>query len=284
MSNRRELTLFHHLRKYLLLSARSKSRRPIPLIKCNICRSDQFEITTPATPVEIVSSSPIPEGDESLSCQTGIVLPCGHMFHYDCWTPYPEMFLPDRPVYCPACHFRLVFSSFAEDKCEHMCETYELPDVITHPPPKWERVMKRIPKTKGEVEEGEVFDLGRMCNGCRLESAEGMVRFIVEMRERLRDVSGAENMTYWLGLRGWDADEIDLAYPGWREGEGTVQGVRDEPGFGEEEGFVLGNLRTVLREEGDTWMGRKPPPLERERRRTVGGGMRLWRNEDEDDE
>ncbi|KAK4173703.1 hypothetical protein QBC36DRAFT_293127, partial [Triangularia setosa] len=285
---RGNLALFHQLRKYLFFSAASKARRPIPRVTCGICRSPTDEITTPATPAELLCLRSQPANPES-TCKPGIVLPCGHMFHADCWGPYPSSF-EGNPVLCPACRLTLVFGQFPR-KCEDLCEIYHLPDGDQV---NWKRLIRRVPQTvqehrieqealvpEGGQEEGrgKPFRLGNMCNEDRIVDATLLGDCIAEKRELDENVSLVDMMAY-LTHDGWfDDEEIELAFPGWmevvrnQEGARGVEGIKGEPGFGNEVRFVVGRLLELMRAEGYTWAGPPPPPPPRS---SVGGGMALW--------
>ncbi|KAK4200970.1 hypothetical protein QBC40DRAFT_325274 [Triangularia verruculosa] len=308
---RSNLVIFDDLRRYFGMKPASRARRPVPRVRCYICQDQTSEIAHPALATlttanandpNAAASSSSSEETEPPNSQTGVVLPCGHMFHASCWEPYPAtagfpLLLPhgnSPPLLCPHCRISLVFTTFPEF-CVETAHIYDIPEtsiphVRTHIPQtvgEWRKEYlarrssrRHIPvdeqgnglpdaeEEQEEEEEEERWTLGRFCNGCRLDRAEGMANCIADIREMTPWDCARERVTGTLAATYFD-DEIDLAYPGWEASGGDVNAVRGEPGWQEEMDFVVGNLRKVLRKEGNTWKGEKPGP---ESQAAGGGG------------
>ena len=112
-------TLWHKVKKHILDPNTTNSNC---LVVCAICDDKKLDIlglgapTTHQLPPAHHSPSPAPT-PESYEKETGVLLPCGHMFCKTCWGLYSEPRLNQHPgtnnplpYRCPTCRFELRFS------------------------------------------------------------------------------------------------------------------------------------------------------------------------------
>nr|CDP31027.1 Putative protein of unknown function [Podospora anserina S mat+] len=273
----------HQLRTYLSFSPEQKARRPVPFVRCDICRSETGEIITPATPGSALTTFPLSPTDR---VRAGLVLPCGHMFHTECWDPYPATFRGKGAITCPRCRLRLNFSEMERNRCADLPWRYHMPEPDN---PSWKWEIEKIPKTAQEyILEGREaeFELGAMCNVDRLIGASllgeniEVERDLVEGRGQRVELS---KLVDKVRADGWFfEEEIDLAFPGWLP-RMEVGDIRREPPRGEEEDWVEGRLKRLMRREGYTWRG-EPPTGSRRRGRNLWNIGGDYDEDDEDDE
>ncbi|KAK4671452.1 hypothetical protein QC764_600230 [Podospora pseudoanserina] len=244
----------HQLRTYLSFSPEQKARRPVPFVRCDICRSETGEIITPATPGSALTTFPLSPTDR---VRAGLVLPCGHMFHTECWDPYPATFRGKGAITCPRCRLRLNFSGMERNRCADLPWRYHMPEPDN---PSWKWEIEKIPKTAQEyILEGREaeFELGAMCNVDRLIGASllgkniEVERDLVEGRGERVELS---KLVDKVRADGWFfEEEIDLAFPGWLP-RMELGDIRREPPRGGGGGLGGGAVEEVD-EEGGVHLG-----------------------------
>ncbi|KAK4195881.1 hypothetical protein QBC40DRAFT_184765 [Triangularia verruculosa] len=239
---REEVTLWHELKAYLLLSPAERRTANIPLVKCPVCL-DQNEIFTPATPAE-----------NRLNASPTVVLYCGHMICAGCFRGW-QSHLEDRDdpetVTCPICRTDLCFTTnpYSEDGCHHTLYAVPLPDhtTVIWQPGDWHPNKMPLTRPEGGL-------VPNKCHWCRRESMEALARHIVQLRQDgLNDFQVRSTLLHTAGFA-LELTELEkkLAFPP-NGGTGRKPWVAPPPG--QERQYLIFMLNEEFRDEGVTWRG-----------------------------